>query len=244
MLEEDKINLEVNLDEDDGDTLTPSDIPNLAAEPKPTVEEIEAAEPQVVEDPKPVVEMVGEDPGISEEEFEKVLTQSQVNEIVGRTRSEAKEKALREIYDRYGVNGDDELNGIFGKGQAYDALNDEHLRQGSQVKELLAENALLKTGISENRWADAKAILTSKGLEINQDNIMSELQTHPEWKGTNPEAPAQKVLTPEMAENMVEKTTDLKVEEPSVIRKMGIETPEKVRDTSEEDAFKKLFGLN
>jgi hypothetical protein len=244
MLEEDKINLEVNLDEDDGDTLTPSDIPNLSAEPKPTVEEIEAAEPQVVEDPKPVVEMVGEDPEISEEEFEKVLTQSQVNEIVGRTRSEAKEKALREIYDRYGVNGDDELNGIFGKGQAYDALNDEHLRQGSQVKELLAENALLKTGISENRWADAKAILTSKGLEINQDNIMSELQTHPEWKGTNPESPAQKVLTPEMAENMVERTTDLKVEEPSVIRKMGIETPEKVRDTSEEDAFKKLFGLN
>ena len=134
-------------------------------------------------------------------------------------------------------------NGIFGKGQAYDALNDEHLRQGSQVKELLAENALLKTGISENRWADAKAILTSKGLEINQDNIMSELQTHPEWKGTNPEAPAQKVLTPDMAENMVERTTDLKVEEPSVIRKMGIESPEKVRDTSEEDAFKKLFGL-
>ena len=133
-----------------------------------------------------------------------MLSQSQVNELIGRTRTEAREKALREIYERYGVSNDDELNDVFGRGQAYDVLNDNYTTQGTQLRDVMAENALLKSGISESRWDDARAILNSKGLEITQENIISELPTHPEWSGVSTkDGNEEKPLTPEMAENMV-----------------------------------------
>lgn len=227
----------VQPDEANGDTLTPSDVPELSSDTEPTAEQVEEDLPGNGENGENV-----------DEELERLLTQSQVNEIVGRTRTETREKALREIYDRYGVNGDEELNNIFGRGQAYDVLNEEYTTQGSQLKQVLAENALLKSGISQGRWEDAKAILTAKGLDITQDNIISELQTHPEWLGNaqvnDMQNQSTKPLSPQMAEQFAQGYPNpQKIEKPSVIRKVGSEVQSIPNDMSEDDQINKWFGL-
>ena len=120
---------------------------------------------------------------------EKTLTQSQVNEIVGRMRQELREKLTKELtetirhefLERYGVESDDELNDVFGKGQAYESLNDDYTAQSGRLQELSTENALLKSKADPERWEDIKLILSGKGLEVNEDNIVSESETHPEW---------------------------------------------------------------
>ena len=226
-----------------GETQTPSEVPELNTEARPTEEQIEESE-QSEKAPS-------EGNGDVEEQIEKMLTQSQVNELIGNTRTETRDKTrqevLNEIYGRYGVSGDDELNDIFGKGQAYDVMDDDNKTLTNKLREVLAENALLKSGISESRWADAKAILASKQLEVNQDNILSELQTHPEWKviPNMGEGVGSKVLTPEGAEQMVQgaRTSVPDPTPPSVIRRLG-ENGEGVQSSENEDArMKRLFNL-
>ena len=239
MLDEEREIKEEVKEEVVGETQTPSEVPEVSTEPEPTEEQVEQSEVQ------------SESNESVEEQIEKMLTQSQVNELIGNTRTETRDKTraevLSEIYGRYGVSGDDELNDIFGKGQAYDVMNDDNAVLSSKLREALAENALLKAGISESRWGDARAILTSKGLEVNQDNILSELQTHPEWKAIPmmPEA-GNKVLTPQGAEQMVQgaRTSVPDPTPPSVIRRLG-ENGEGVQPSTEnEDArMKKLFNL-
>ena len=109
----------------------------------------------------------------------------------------------------------------------------------------MAENALLKSGISQSRWDDARAILTAKGLEITQENITSELATHPEWSGasTNGGEEGTRPLTPEAAENMASGNQKLKGEMPSTIRRFGSEAQPQVAD-DEEVQLNKLFGFD
>ena len=131
---------------------------------------------------------------------------------------------------------------------AYDVLNEEYTTQGSQLKQVLAENALLKSGISQGRWEDAKAILTAKGLDITQDNIISELQTHPEWLGNaqvnDMQNQSTKPLSPQMAEQFAQGYPNpQKIEKPSVIRKVGSEVQSIPNDMSEDDQINKWFGL-
>lgn len=168
----------------------------------------------------------------------RTFTQEQVNSMVGRARIEGRESAMRELLERYGVTSDDELNGIFGKGQTYDDLNDEYLGQTHSLKEALAENALLKSKIKPERWDDVKFILGGKALEITPENIAANLATHPEWVDSV-SAPdnsmEDRVLTPEAAEDRAKQVATLRKlgNEPS-----GHEQPEE----TEEEVAKKLYG--
>ena len=209
-------------DNDTGDTLTPSE------ESSESIEEEEIG----VEE-KPVQQ-------------EKMLTQSQVNELVGRARQEGRESAMKELLERYGVSNDVELNDVFGKGQTYDDLNEEFLSQGNSYKAALAENALLKSKISPDRWEDVKLILTGKGLDVTTDNIESMVMTHPEWRGTvsaDLDNGANKVFTPEMGEEMAKSRANLTGNaSPLKVTKLGNEpAPEQV--SNEEETVKKLFGF-
>lgn len=175
----------------------------------------------------------------------RMFSQEEVNDMVGKTRQEARDKALRSFYERYGVENDDELNDIFGKGQAYSVLNDNFNDQGNQLKQVMAENALLKSNIRQDRWDDVKLILGGKGLEVSPENIALELSTHPEWVGSAADSavPAEeKVLTKENAEQIVNTPKVEPKENSSVIRKFGTEVP-KGEEISEEEVVNKLFGL-
>lgn len=225
------------------DTQPASDVPNLNSDVEPTPEQ-KAEDPELAN---------GEGSENVEEQIERMLTQSQVNELIGNTRKETRDKTrnevMAEIYNRYGVNDDEELNNIFGRGQAYDVLSEDFTNQGNQLRQALAENALLKSGIAQSRWDDAKAILTAKGMDITQENIISELQTHPEWLGNVQTAQSvqadgmTKPLDPQTAEQFAAKPAK-PMEAPSVIRKMGSEVQSMPNDMSEDDQINKWFGLN
>lgn len=198
-----------------------------------TEPEVEAEEKEVVDVEAEDLSESGEDAGVDTEPMEeKLLTQSQVNEIVGRARQEGRESAMRELYGRYGVSGDDELNEVFGNGQRYYDLDDEFRSQGDSLKALQAENALLKTKVDETRWGDIKYILGGKGLDITPENIEAEIPSHPEWRsgsGVNVSA----------VESREQK------EMPATLRKLGGEAKptEEAGDEEVEKRLNNLFGM-
>lgn len=158
---------------------------------------------------------------------EKTLTQSQVNEIVGRMRQELREKLTKELtetirhefLERYGVESDDELNDVFGKGQAYESLNDDYTVQSGRLQELSTENALLKSKADPERWEDIKLILSGKGLEVNEDNIVSESETHPEWFRTEEPQIIDTAKMEQFTDNLQKK--DFVQPKKAVIKKLG-----------------------
>ena len=193
-----------------------------------------------------VNESIEEEPAATE----KMLTQSQVNELVGRARQEGRESAMRELYERYGVSDDDEMNGIFGKGQAYDALNDEFIGQGDSYRNVMAENALLKTNIDMNRWEDVKLILGGKGMEVNEENINAELATHPEWRAVTG-ADGKTIISPQEMDGIVsgqvigsDKTfTNMSQQkQPARLKKLGNEANPN-NEISDDERAKQLFGI-
>lgn len=139
---------------------------------------------------------------------EKMFTQSQVNELVGRVRQEAREAAMKQLLERYGVDTEDNLNTMFGNGQRYELLDENYRGLETKYGDAMTENALLKSQIVPGRWDDVKAILNSKGLEITPENIAYEMQTHPEWKG-------QDEVTPSPAINKIDKLGDNTLEKPT-----------------------------
>jgi len=133
---------------------------------------------------------------------EKLFTQSEVNDIVSRRVNETREKAhndtIAEILEGFGVENLDVLKNLAGDGQRFPALQEEFSKEKKSAEDRISELeknlgdvsselALWKSGIDPERYEDCKLILTGKGLEINADNIKSEMATHPEWVKKEPE---------------------------------------------------------
>lgn len=204
--------------------------------------ESEEVEPE--SDPEPIADEV---PTEGEPvQPEKMLTQSQVNELVGRARQEGRESAMRELYGRYGVSSDEEMNDVFGRGQTYAALDDEYNKQKESMVQLMTENALLKSNIDAARWDDVKYILKGKGYEVTPENIEAEIASHPEWRtasvataSTNVEGgPNQPQPQPQPQQQQQAQ------QPPTVLRRLGSEAT--VKDDSadtEEDRVRNLFGM-
>lgn len=202
--------------EEDATTETATTPPVETEDESETVPPVENEEPETVPEEEPV---------------EKMLTQSQVNELVGRARQEGRESALREIYGRYGVSGEDEFGEVFGRGQAYYDLEDEFESQSGNIRELQAENALLKTRVSPERWEDIKYILGGKGMDVTEENIMAEIPSHPEWRGQEQQQLVQQ--TPQQQQLVQPR-----------LKKLGGDANESVDESeSEEDEMMRLFGL-
>lgn len=204
-----------------------------------TVEE-EVVEPEEEEEvvdenvDSPTPEALAEEEEPKAEVEEKMLTQSQVNELVGRARQEGRESAMKELLNRYGVSAEPEMDDVFGKGQAYDSLNDEYTGMSDSYKAVMAENALLKSNIDMGRWDDVKLILSGNGLEVTPENIESMLPTHPEWRATG----VAKTVEGEDGESSAP------VKKAAVLRRLGSEISTQPDETAEEEKFKKLFGFN
>lgn len=210
---------------------------------EPTEDEVDAAAPKadepMAEESAPIPEETQEQP------TEKMLTQSQVNELVGRARQEGRDSVMRELYGRYGVSNDEEMNDVFGRGQAYMGLDDEYNATKASMKMLMAENALLKSKIDANRWDDVKAILGTKGYDITPENIEAEIITHPEWRSGYIGGATPTVESADVAAAAAPQAPQ-QAAEPTVLRRLGSEAtvvnPDDGSET-EEDKVKKLFGM-
>lgn len=183
---------------------------NISVEPEKTVEgeegeEVAApVEPVAPESDQPVVSenvaadeadtnLVHEENGVVDTPALKTFTQEQVNDMVGNTRTETREKTFRYIYDRYGVADENGLDELVGNAQRYDSLQEQYNSdkkmwkdtsdaRDKELADIKEQVALMQSGIDSQRYEDAKFILRGKGLEVSLDNIKAELATHPEWQ--------------------------------------------------------------
>lgn len=241
----------------------------LSNSPVPTPEEIEDAdglsadgrdqgEPSepaqeggtqpATENVRPIAEPIREEPQTAE----KLFTQSQVNDLVGKTRVETREQTYRAVYGRYGVNDEAGMDELVGNAQRYETVRGEYdeARKGWETAEAARSAelagvkehvALLESGIDRERFDDAKAIIKAKGLEITVENIQSELATHPEWKGVKG---ADANPNPNFRPNPDGKPLNAIPTPESTIKVLGNEgSPESGGMSEEEYALKKLFKI-
>ena len=234
------------------------EIPNLSSEAKPTEEQMEAAgeAPEETKEassseqvdlsvaPGEVQEATVSSKSVeiptgdvkTEEQLnvEKTLTQSQVDEIVGKTRSETRERTTKGFYDRYGVSDEAQMDELVGRSQKYDLIHDDYEKLLKDNQEMKIKLAMYDSNIAPERYEDARLILSGKGLEVTPENIAAELATHPEWKKTLPS-----VGTPM---DKVEETFK-KVEEPiSTISVLGNETSQTNEQQSEQNERDSVLG--
>ena len=231
----------VSLEDDQG--LSTSSVED-AKSPAQQQQEVEGTVDATVEDgnsssPAPEAPELSNESPADPQPVEQTFTQSRVNELVGRARQEGRESAMKELFNRYGVNSDEEMNEVFGRGQAYDGLNDEYSAVQSSYNDLRTENALLRSEVAPERYEDVKLILGGKGMDVTVENIAMMLPSHPEWKGTvnSPvTAPAEPANTPNGA------PATAPAQPAAQIRQLSTDaTPEPVE--SDEDRAMKLYGL-
>ena len=199
-----------------------------SSSPAPDTPELSNESPEAPATPQPV---------------EQTFTQSRVNELVGRARQEGRESALKELFNRYGVNSDEEMNEVFGRGQAYDGLNDEYSAVQSSYNDLRTENALLRSEVAPERYEDVKLILGGKGMDVTVENIAMMLPSHPEWKGGTIGVSPANTNTPDIAPQPATGLPNGAPAQPTAqIRQLSTDaTPEPVE--SDEDKAMKLYGL-
>lgn len=149
------------------------------------------------------------------QEEEKSFTQSQVNDIV---RSRLDNDRAR-FFKRYGVKDRNELDNLVNKSQAYDVMSEKYEQNIGETKSLREEVAFLKNNIEPSRYDDVRAYFKGKDIEFTNDNLMAELETHPEW---------------------IRSTEKTNV---TTIKSLSPEKQEQVQDNEKEIASK-LFGFN
>lgn len=178
----------------------------------------------------------------------RTFTQEEVNELIGRTRQEARQRAreefANELRGRYGFQSDSDLDDLIGNGQRFDALNDEFGSQSAMLADLRTENALLRSGIPEERFGDVKAILSYNGKDVTPDTIAEAMATHPEWRPAEA-APAPEGGIPPMPSAMPSPATMTGEQaprpKPSIVSKVG-GLPEGNRGEDERSVAMRLFG--
>ena len=250
MFDDEKDILEIK-EEEKGDTLTPSEeVDDNQEQPIHENTNIVEVEEEIQETPENNLTLDENienlEPELPEEqEVQKMFDQKYVNDLVGRTRIEARDKAMRSLYDRYGVDNEDELNDIFGRGQSYDILNNDYNDLNTRYSDVMAENALLKSKTDESRWDDIRLILKGKGLDITPENIAMELTTHPEWMNNslvNNVGEQGNVLTPETMEQVI--SNPVVDNRPSAkIKRLGSDVPPTEESNEEEEFMNKYFGI-
>lgn len=202
-------------------------------------------------------ELVYDDGNVTETPALKTFTQSQVNEMVGNTRTETREKTFRYIYDRYGVNSEEELDEIIGNAQRYDSLREmydgdkklweeQSSQRDAELASVKEQVALMQSGIDSSRYEDAKFILKGKGLEVSVENIKNELATHPEWQKQD----INNVLNEKTNPNFVKKGEPQELGNPqeaepkSKIHVLGNDSEQRTKPENEEDyVLKKMFKV-
>ena len=223
----------------------------------PNTDETPAPAPQEVLSPSDTSAQENENPPIVEENGAtetsiKTFTQDEVDKLIGDTRIKTREKTFRYIYDRYGVNNEEEMDNLVGNAQRYDtqkeiydsdkkAWDAERSETGNKLTEMSEQIALMQSGIDPARYEDAKLILKGKGMEVTLENINAQLDSHPEWKKSENRV-EEKVdnnvveeTMPQGEENKPEMTT-------TRIKTLGNE-PKPVPEETEEEKAEKLFKI-
>ena len=112
------------------------------------------------------------------EPVEKTFTQEQVNKIM---RSRLERDRLS-FLNRYGVKDRDGLDSLIGKAQSYEIMKERYNAQKTKIAELEERLAFMSNGINPDREDDIRAYFKGKGIDFNEESLVNELETHPEWR--------------------------------------------------------------
>lgn len=241
-MQEELIEEIVNERQDGEGDLNVENTPEEETQPVEDTQQVEDIQPEVGGETQAPLEQ-------STENTPRMFTQEELNQIVGDTRIKARNQAMKSYLERYGVDNDNDLDGIFGKGQAYDILNENYNGLNQKYEDLIAENALLKTKIDPARWDDARLIISGKGLPINEETIMQEVATHPEWLSQGANAIQQQPMMEQISDGDLERLSQRPPQVPpqqsTTIRRMGTNIPTQANNQEEnkEAIIRNLFGL-
>lgn len=147
----------------------------------------------------------------------KTFTQDMVNEIV-KNRLEKDRKAF---FKRYGVENRDGLDGLIGKSQSYDVMKERYEKLTNEHNSLREKMAFVTNNINPDREDDIRAYFKGKGLSFNEETLVNELATHPEWLNVKQDSD-----TPQ-----------------TTIKTLGIEHKPIVKRETEEEKQKRIFGI-
>lgn len=178
-----------------------------------------------------------------------IFTQSQVNDLIGKTRMEARQKAMEEArqqYDKdlwghYGVDDAAGLDELVGNGQRYQAMSDEYDSQSHELSDLRAENALLKAGVDQSRFSDVKAVAAYNHIDVTPETIAQLLTTHPEWRQGGGMPPVGQTPLPPQAPSAQQPQPQ---QPPAMVRKAGGEPTAANPAKDDEAEAMRLFGLD
>lgn len=99
------------------------------------------------------------------------FSQDQVNSIVG----ERLERQKKSFYESLGVKNEEELNALVASAKSYNDTKNE-------LNSLRQEKLFNSQGVKLEKSEDITFYFKGKGLDLNEDNLKKELETHPEWK--------------------------------------------------------------
>jgi len=182
----------------------------------------------------------------TEPKIERTFTQEQVNALVGKARAEGREKgyeqAKKEALERYGVEGDDQLDELFANGSRYGELSSRFEDERGSLLEARTELALVKSGVLPERQGDVKAILGAQGLDITVENIESMLPTHPEWKAAPAAPDAQKQPNP-IPQPQEEGSPEGESQLGAAPSPKAVQAESEAKEAKESEEAMKMFGL-
>ena len=107
----------------------------------------------------------------------KMFSQEEVNKLI----SDRLVKQESRLFKKYGVNSRDDFDLMVGKSQQYDEMKsrfDDLVSQNSEMRERLL---MIDNNIDPSQVDDLKYYFKGKGIELNDENLKSELTTHPAW---------------------------------------------------------------
>lgn len=129
----------------------------------------------------PGTEPTGGQPG---NQPEQTFTKEQVNLMMQRRIA----KSHAAFFKRYGVKDLKELDALMGYKESYDSLKTEHddMTQKysdleTQHKDLTKRYAYKVGNINNDKINDIETYFKGKNLDINEESLMAELKTHPDW---------------------------------------------------------------
>ncbi len=107
----------------------------------------------------------------------KMFSQEEVNKLI----SDRLVKQESRLFKKYGVTSRDDFDLIVGKSQQYDEMKsrfDDLVSQNSEMRERLL---MIDNNIDPSQVDDLKYYFKGKGIELNDENLKSELTSHPAW---------------------------------------------------------------
>ena len=115
---------------------------------------------------------------------ERTFTKQQVNELMQKRVN----RSHQAFFDRYGVKDLNELDSLFGKSHDYeplklkfDELNQKHSDLETQHTDLTKRYAYKVGNINPERYQDIETYFKGKNLNIDEEHLLQEIKTHPEW---------------------------------------------------------------